>query len=199
MRLCSRLAISTAVFVACVFVPIPSHSANVDPNAFLADLDPMINIKSYRAEAVSNGKGSPFKMRMEYVAPNQFHIINHVGAGNFETITSKDGSYYKANGKWTKAPFTSNPANTRTGPEQIKQWLRRGTISFVGVQGLAGVPMKVYDYRSPSANGLPDSMLRLWVGADHFIHQMVIDSGKKTAMTIKYFDFNAPISIKAPI
>jgi hypothetical protein len=144
------------------------------------------NAKSWHAdENFSNGK----VVTVDYVAPDHWRI--QPNPKMTELIIGND-VYMVQKGRATKLPF---------GGGMVRKSLEQVNLNFsdeikqsardLGTQTLDGQSVHVYSY---TVQGNP---VTLYVGANSLPVQDVVQN-KNLTTTIKYSQYNAPISIQAP-
>jgi hypothetical protein len=146
-------------------------------------------LKSYRTTVVQpDGK----TMNGEIVNPDR----THMNAGAFEMITIGDTVYMKMGGAWQKE--ASSGTSTSTGLPSLQKLY--GTlppaaiVRDLGMKTVDGAALRAYSIqRSPT-----DNAATMYIGANGLPARVEVPTQRGT-MAMKFYDFNAPISIVAPI
>lgn len=185
--------------------PAASGSGAV-PSELRQTAEAMAAAKSYRMTVTitTPTQGQPGSFLMEVVKPDRLHMKVDLGGGkSFESILIGQDSYSNITGKWTKAQVPANvmsPVFLSSDPQklfdQIGSSQKNGTLTKGGVSQVDGAPCQEWAWTPPttSASQLGGTMC---IGLkDSLPLQFKTGDGKVVA---KYSDWNAPISIVAPI
>ena len=113
-------------------------------------------------QAVMNTTGDkPTETRLEYVAPDRFHIVNGTSV---ESVIIGKTAYVKLNGKWQKFPSemgksiaSMRDAFTDEGLKSLKD------VSFESNDLVDGVPASVYAYKSSTPKDGTSYRSKIWI------------------------------------
>lgn len=156
-----------------------------------AALTKLVKLKSYRAKGTLPGGGS---ITMDVVNPHSLHSRTAMAGAAVETIqVGAEARFRSAGGKWEcheqsdGAPYTdptimTGEVTTTRGPAEI----------------IDGVRTQSYTYLWK--NDDETTRNRLFVAATDGLPRryQLIDNNGAVAMTLNFFDFNAPIKITLP-
>lgn len=142
-------------------------------------------------------QNSTLTTNLEYAAPDHYHIIVHASRDMEETIIG-DIVYAKIGAQWMKLPIPGI-GQMITGfraPDTIAKRIDSAKIKDLGDASLGGTP--VHEYAIDYGDGTSSVM---WIGpGDLPVRIDTRQAGKKKlATTILYSDYNAPITIEAPV
>jgi hypothetical protein len=152
----------------------------------------------------SGTKAGPAEMRIDVVMPDRFHMASD----QMEIIVAGSTAYLKLpTGKWQKVAGGTDMsfANIKKMQEEFKNSQQ---VKEIGSDTLDGVPTSVYEFTTklPKGDkappGMPDSyQAKIWVSnADALprkLEGVAPDTGYTT--TVIYYDYNADITIEAPV
>ena len=166
------------------------------PDVQLGDVQKFVQawsqVKSFR---IKSETGSQSQFTGEFVLPDKSHITVSAGGQTIETIGIGNDSYTKINGTWTKHTGTSNgmsfdPNKMLADFNDSKQ---SGTKTTKGaVETVNGV--KCQEWVSTDTDGTVNSIC---IGLDNNLPvQSKSGDGKSV---VDFYDYNAAISIQAPI
>jgi hypothetical protein len=137
------------------------------------------------------------EMNMDVVMPDKFHMTTTA----MEIIVIGKTFYMKVANKWQKVA-TLGVDLSLADPKKFEANLATTTdIKFAGAEILNGTPTLVYTYTSnvkgPPAQKIPSKM---WVGAlDNLPRKFEMTPKAGQTTTITYTDYNANITISAPL
>lgn len=149
-------------------------------------------VKSFR---IKSEGGSDAQFTGEFVSPDKSHVTVSASGQSFEYIEIGTTSYTKINGTWTKHTGTSS--NMSFDPNKVVadfndskqsgQKVTKGAVETVN-----GV--KCQEWVSTDSDGTSTS---LCVGLDNNLPIQAKSSNGKSV--VDFYDYNAPITIQAPI
>jgi hypothetical protein len=148
-------------------------------------------LQSFRATMTSGTMTD----KLEYVAPDRYHIIIHTTRDMEEMIVG-DTVYAKLGEQWMKLPMpgvTQMVAHFRE-PAAAAANIQTSKVSDMGTTLLNGTP--VHRYGVDSADG---THAVLWIGPHDLPLRVDVQGADKRVTTILYSDFNTPITIEAPV
>jgi hypothetical protein len=175
-------------------VPTPSNPGLSLSNAFRA----WGAVKSLRAKMTSTGgTGGTQDMTLELVMPNKFHITGKDASGkDFEMYLIGTTFYMKVGTKWQKMTMPAGMNLDFANPTKVAASMGlQKDVKFVGAEVLDGVPTLIYQYTSTQK-----APTKVWIGAlDSLPRKSESEpkAGQKT--TVIFYDYNANITIAAPI
>ena len=165
-----------------------------------------LRIPKFRANM--HGRGTTdMRIKMDYVAPNKFHIyfLDTDGQTKTETVMIGGDMYMNFNGRWQKIPGAAkNDAvpNLRDlfneeGLKSLKD------VKYEGEDNVDGQPAHLYSYRNSQTNSKTPYPFtsKIWVAkADGLPHKIEVtyEGGELKTMTIVY-DFTSDITIDPPV
>jgi hypothetical protein len=154
------------------------------------------NVKTFRAKTTTTGgTAGTQEMTIEVVMPNKFHMTSKDAAGKeLEMYLIGTAFYMKVGTKWQKVTTGTNldfanPAKIAASMGAQKD------VKFLGVEVVDNVPTLIYQY-TPTTK----VVTKVWIGAlDSLPRKSESEpkAGQKT--TVSYYDYNASITITAPI
>ena len=171
-------------------------------------------VNSFRLHfTVTSPDGSVSPSKIEFVAPDRFHLVTEIEGQPYESIDIGRISYFKEpGGQWAK----SDPSGTQTGARgrlfgekhQLDNLSRDvSDAQYVGEELVEATPARVYRFKfaSPGAEGGHDATL--WVGVSDGLPRKVEsvyeDKSQGVTTTKKwsgvYSDYNTVIRIEPPI
>ncbi len=174
--------------------PTPSNPGLSLSNAYKA----WGAVKSMRAKMTStDAKTGTQLTTLELVMPNKFHITNKDAAGKeVEMYLIGTAFYMKIGTKWQKMTIPAGMNFDFANPQKVAASMGlQKDVKFVGAEVLDGVPTLVYQYTSTQK-----APTKVWIGAlDSLPRKSESEpkAGQKT--TVIFSDYNADITIKAPI
>ena len=169
-----------------------------------------VALPKFRETIASQGTGAnSLNMKLDYVAPDRFHLYFLEPSGNVKTETVMIGKdmYVKAAGRWIKMPGAvadNKIPNMRDffNEEGIKNLKE---VKYEGDDSVDGAPMHIYSYHSDktAANSAAPyaSTAKIWIGSsDGLPKKMEVkyDGGEMNPMSIN-FDYSSDISIEPPV
>lgn len=157
------------------------------------------NAKTFRMNVESNEEDSPGTVVMEFVRPDRAHIKSTMQGQTLDIIEIGQDVYINAEGKWNKMSSSSSPAadmipNPQTTEDEINKSLQEGnSLTKGGVSAVDGQPCQEWVYKSADSNEGGTVCVGL---ANNLPLQIKTSDGK---VTIKFSDWNAPITIEPPM
>jgi hypothetical protein len=157
------------------------------------------NIKSYRVTAESNDPASPATLIMEIVRPDRAHTKISAGGKSFETVVIGKDVFVNLTGKWTKTTMDSAPqvdlfGSPQATEERIDKTIQEGdSLTKGALSTVDGQPCQEWNYQSKDGK---DSVT-VCVGLANNLPLQIKTSNPKG--TMKFSDWNAPITIEPPI
>jgi hypothetical protein len=200
MRITTALAI-----VLALALPAAAQVTVVGPPAawqeVMAAYQRLASARTYRMKI--RGAGVPAGgILIEVVNPDRRRTLVPVGQGGFETIVvGKEGRTRTGNGPWQcqLAPG-SMVGGTGGWPPDPRTAKGEVTVTRLGFATIDGGRTQSYEVvYTPSANAKPTT-IRVFVLQNGGILRRaeVLDKDEKVAVTIDYYDVNAPITIELP-
>lgn len=156
-------------------------------------------VKSFRSKMTTTGVTTGTQeMTLEVVMPDRFHMVGK----QFEAIIIGATFYMKVGTQWQKTTLPKGLDFSLADIKKILAELGATTqVKLIGPDVLDGAPMLVYEYtttiKTPTTTTVTS---KVWVAvADGLPRKMesLSKSGIKTVAT--YYDYNANITIKAPV
>ena len=174
-------------------VPTPANPAQGLLTAFKG----FSSVKAFRAKTSTTGlPGGTQESNLEIVLPDRFHMTT----SKLEMILIGKTMYIKTGTKWQK--LTQNIDLSAVDPKKLEAELGVSKdVKLVGTDILDGTPTFVYQYTT-TIKGPParTTTSKVWVGmADNLPRKRETEpkAGQKTTTT--YYDYNANITINAPM
>jgi hypothetical protein len=168
-------------------------------------------VKTFRARITGSLPGSgaaQTNLQMEVVLPDRVRGTVAAGGANMEMIMAGGSTYMKMpTGQWIKAPGAPIDFGTMD-PKRYENDFRGSVsnVSLVGPEVVDGTPTLVYQYdvaepAAPAGAKVGPMHAKVWVGvADRLPRKLEVSGGPGGGTTtITYYDYNAPITIEAPI
>ena len=183
----------------------PSAPPGEPRDAVIKASKKFLDLPQFTAELSGNG-GSDMRMRLEYQAPDRFHVfdLGNREQGTSEFIIIGREMYMKVGDRWQKMPATTE----RSVPNLRNLFNEEGLkslqdVKYNGPDTVDGMPMYVYSYRNSvtSANAPYPFTSKIWVGAaDGLPHKIEVtyEQGQLRSMTVVY-DLETPVSVEAPV
>ncbi len=185
--------------------PIPTATATAvptpaNPGASLTNIFKTWGaVKSLRAKmTTTGGTTGTQEMTMEVVMPDKFHMVGK----DIEMYLIGKNFYMKVGTKWQKMTMPPGTNFDFANPQKIAATMGAQTdVKFLGAEVLDGVPTLIYQYTT-SIKGPPAQKYtsKVWVGAVDSLPRKSESEpkpGQKT--TVIFYDYNANITIAAPI
>jgi len=165
-----------------------------------------LKLPKFRANMQGHGT-SDLRIKMDYVAPNKFHIyfLDKDGQVKTESIMIGSDRYMNFNGRWLKIPGATDenaiPKLRDLFNEEGLKTLKE--VKYEGDEAIADQPAHIYSYRSNQTNSNAPYPFtsRIWVGGfDGLPHKMEVtyEGGQLKSMTVIY-DFKTDILIEPPV
>ncbi len=157
------------------------------------------NAKTFRMNVESKEEDSPGTVVVEFVRPDRAHIKANVQDETVDMIEIGQDIYVNVDGKWTKMSLQSSPAaamipNPQTTEDAINKSLQEGnSLTKGGVSAVDGQPCQEWVYKSKDSNESGTVCVGL---ASNLPLQIKTSDGK---VTMKFSDWNAPITIEPPM
>ncbi len=151
-----------------------------------------------RAKMISTGGTTGTQeMTLELVMPNKFHMTSKDAAGKeLEMYLIGTTFYMKVGTKWQKVAIPAGMNFDFANPTKVAATMgAQKDVKFVGAEVLDGVPTLIYQYTSTTK-----AVTKVWIGAlDSLPRKSESEpkAGQKT--TVTFYDYNASITITAPI
>jgi len=166
----------------------------------------MAAAKSYRMTVTSSGTagGAGGNLVLEVVKPDRLHTKIDAGGGKtFETIVIGTTTYLKAGATWTKSPV-ANPLTASSllssDPQKLLDQMesnpKTGSLTKGGTNQVDGTTCQEWVW-TPPPSGATQTGGTMCIGQSNNLPLQFKTSDGKTV--VKYSDWNAPISIEAPI
>ena len=162
-----------------------------------AVIENFAKVKSFRAKLTMESPGQPKQeATMEVVLPDKFHMTFSGGSGvpAVEMISIGNDAYLKAGPTWIKQAGAGGGALFDPGDISgaISDLGEAGGAKKGGTETVDGKRCQVYSYTSGSET------TEVCVSSDNLPLRVVTTSGSEKT-TIVFTDYNANITIKAPI
>jgi len=162
-----------------------------------AVIENFAKVKSFRAKLTIESPGQPKQeATMEVVLPDKFHMTFSGGSGvpAVEMISIGNDAYLKAGPTWIKQAGAGGGALFDPGDISgaISDLGEAGGAKKGGTETVDGKRCQVYSYTSGSET------TEVCVSSDNLPLRVVTTSGSEKT-TIVFTDYNANITIKAPI
>jgi hypothetical protein len=161
-----------------------------------------MELSSFTAQIDGTGTNE-LHMKMEYVAPDRYHITHTSGpAVGMDTIIVGSDSYVKTGGKWRKLGVdigSSIPSLRDTFNEQGLRLLT--DVKFEGEDAVNGKPSLLYSYSNTTPKDNIAYKSKIWIGKDSGLPQKILvdyAGGSLRQMTVAY-DTDATVTIEPPI
>lgn len=161
--------------------------------------DRTLTLTSYRMDVtVKQGDEVTSTMNYEVIPPDRIHaLIDSQGSITEQYIIGSD-AYMKLGDEWMKLPVEMENVYG-LAIEQTRNLIT--DVALVGPDTLDGAPMMVFTYSLNMHN--IETKNKVWVGVlDGYIHQVEgvsMIEGKEYHTLSEVYDFNEPLTIKAPI
>jgi outer membrane lipoprotein-sorting protein len=153
--------------------------------------------------------GNEMHMKLEYVAPNRFHmyLMENNGEVRTETVMIDKDMYVKFGGHWQKIPgavANNKVPNLRDyfnqeGIKNLKQ------VNYLGEDTVDGLPAHVYSYHSDvtATNSMTPYPYdtKIWIDTNEGLPRKIevtYQGGNLKTATITY-DYSSSISVEPPI
>jgi hypothetical protein len=162
-------------------------------------LDAWGKAKTYRMTVESNEEDSKGTVVMELVRPDRAHMKATVQGETVDVIEIGQDVYVNIEGKWTKMSLSSSPAaammgNPQATEEEINKSLQEGNSLTKGSRTTVdGQQCQEWVYTSKDESGGGTVCVSV---ATNLPVQIKTSDGK---VTMKFSDWNAPITIEPPI
>jgi hypothetical protein len=156
-------------------------------------------VKSFRVKmTTASGTAAGLEMTMERVMPDRFHMVSK----QFEAIMIGQTFYMKIGAQWQKMVMPNSIDLSFADVKKYETELGASSeTKLIGPDVLDGTPTLVYQYTTTIKTPTPTTVTsKVWIAvADGLPRKMESESkaGTKTVMT--FYDYNANISIEAPI
>ncbi len=188
-------ATATATKPAATNVPTPANPLSSLQNIFKG----WSSVKSFRAKMTTTGLPTGTQeMTLEVVMPDRFHVT----MPQLEAILIAKTVYLKIGTTWQKVALPQGIDVSAANLQQYGSQLGTNSqVKFVGAEVLDGVPTVVYQYTT-TIKGPPAQTIntKVWIGvADNLPRKVETSPKAGQTTTIIFSDFNAPITINAPI
>jgi len=165
-----------------------------------------LELPKFRANMQGRGT-TDLRIKMDYVAPNKFHIyfLDNNGQVKTESVMIGGDMYMNFNGRWQKIPGAQGenavPNLRNLFNEEGLKTLKE--VKYEGDDTLDGQPAHVYSYRNNQTNSnMPYPFTsKIWVAAsDALPHKIEVtyEGGELKTMTIVY-DYTADVVIEPPV
>lgn len=154
--------------------------------------------EAFQVTMESTGGDKPFRMEVEYVAPDRYHMKNAA----IESIIIGNDTYMKLNGSWTKFPRALDQKISSLRDMFTEEGLK--TIADVKQESddtTDGENAVVYSYKGTVPQSNNGYVSRLWIGKDDGLPLKIeVDytSGPLKKMTTVY-RYSPDVKIEAPI
>ena len=146
------------------------------------------NLKSYRSKIWQEEKGQASAVLSEHVPPDRHRTV-HPDSG--ETIIIGDDMYTKTGDTWTKTTQEGLGAAYAkvyvTEENVVEPWLE-------GTEDVDGVPCQRYLYTTKDKQETT-----VWIGMGDGLPHKIVFMMEGTTVTQTLYDFNADITIEAPV
>jgi len=199
-----RVTMALAIVLA-LALPAAAQVTVIGPPAawqeVMAAYQRLASVRTYRMKI--KGTGVPAGgIVVEVVNPDRRRTLVPLGKGGFETIVVGNESRTRVgNGPWQcQAAPGSLGGGTGGWPPDLRRAKGEVTVTRLGFATLEGARTQSYEIvYTPSANAKPTT-IRLYVLQSGGILRRaeVLDKDEKVAVTIDYYDVNAPITIDLP-
>ena len=143
------------------------------------------------------------KSRVEYAAPDRFHI-KYQGTGpgaGMEMIYIGKQSYMNMNGKWSKMP-NSNTSIPNLRDSFTEEGLKTLTdVKFEGTDSVDGESALAYSYKNVTPVGNYPFTSKIWISEETGLPKKIYveyTNGTLKNMTVTY-DTETPVTIEPPI
>jgi hypothetical protein len=177
-------------------------TASSDPRADVVEASKkFLDLPYFTANMEGKGQ-TEMKSRVEYAAPDRFHVkyLGGTGAG-LEMIWIGKDSYMNANGKWTKMPG-SNASIPTLRDSFTEEGLKTLTdVTFEGEDSVDGKPALAYGYKNVTPVGSYPFTSKIWVSQDTGVPMKIYveyTNGTLKNMTVNY-DTESKVTIEPPI
>lgn len=178
-------------------------TASSDPKAdIISASKKFVELSSFTADM--NGTGdNAIHMRLEYVAPDRYHVINLAGpAGGMETIMIGKNTYMKTGGTWRKLQVNLGGSIPTMRDSFTEEGLKTLTdVKFDGDDSVDGKPALLYSYKNTVPNVNTPITSKTWVSKDTGLPMKIVvdySSGPLKQMTVKY-DTETKLTIEPPV
>jgi len=179
-------------------------SASSDPKAdVVAAARKFIELKSFSAKMEGVGQ-TEIKSRVDYVAPDKFHVTYLGGNGTgMEMINIGNDSYMKSGGgNWSKMPGSGAKSIPTLRDSFTEEGLKTLTdVKFDGDDTVDGKPALVYSYKNVTPAGDFPFTSKIWIAKGTGLPVKIYveySNGVLKNMTVNY-DTESPVTIEAPI
>jgi len=173
-----------------------------DPRAdVVAASKKYIELPYFTANTEGMGQ-TEIKSKIEYVAPDRYHVkyLGGTGAG-LELIWIGKDSYMNANGKWTKMPGSDASIPTLRDSFTQEGLKTLTDVKFEGEDTVDGKKALAYSYKNVTPVGNYPFSSKIWIGKDTGVPMKIhveYTNGTLKNMTIN-FDTESKVTIEPPI
>lgn len=178
-------------------------TAGADPKAdIVAASKKFIALPSFSAKMDGTGT-TALQSKVEYVAPDRFHIsyLGGTGAG-MEMIMIGKQTYMKSGGNWIKSPVALGESIPNLRDSFTEEGLKTlDEAKFEGEDTVDGKPALVYSYKNVTPKGGYPFHSKIWVGKSSGLPMKIevnYENGTLKQMTINY-DTETPVTIEPPV
>ena len=178
-------------------------TASGDPKAdIIAASKKFIALPSFSAKMDGTGT-SEMHSKVEYVAPDRFHVsyLGGTGAG-MEMIMIGKQTYMKSGGNWIKSPVALGESIPTLRDSFTDEGLKTlDDAKFEGDDTVDGKPALVYSYKNVTPKGSYPFHSKIWVAKSTGLPMKIevnYENGTLKQMTINY-DTETPVTIEPPV
>ncbi len=179
----------------------PAASPEDATNAILESAVNLKELESYRAKGITEMGGQTISVLYEYDLPDNLHMVTEVAGQTTEMIIIGADTYLKAGDTWTQMPDTGAGSDSM-GTTVVQINLSRENVldaRLAGTEDVAGVSCQKYVYTA-SFPDTPPMEVTVWIGLeDGLPYKVVSQAGADMIVTQELYDFNADITIEAPL
>ena len=145
---------------------------------------------------------SEFKSRVEYAAPDRFHVKYLAGTGgDMEMIWIGRESYMNIGGKWSKMAEANNSIPTLRDSFTEEGLKTLTDVKFEGEDTVDGKPALAYSYKNVTPVGDHPFTSKIWVSEDTGLPMKIFveySNGTLKNMTVNY-DTESNVTIEPPV
>lgn len=177
-------------------------TASADPRADVVEASKkFLDLPYFTANMEGMGQ-TQIKSRVEYAAPDRFHVtyLGGTGAG-LEMIWIGRDSYTSRDGKWSKMPG-SNASIPTLRDSFTEEGLKTLTdVTFEGEDSVDGKPALVYGYKNVTPSGNYPFTSKIWISQDKGVPMKInveYTNGTLKNMTVNY-DTETKVTIEPPV
>ena len=195
------LILFATVVSGCVSRSQGDTKASSDSKAAVIDASrKFIALKSLTGK-IEAAAEKPFKQKVEYVAPDRYHVVYRDDAGaETEMIMAGKDAYIKSGDSWKEIPGDTNPTPTMRNSFTEDALKSISDVKFESEESVDGKPALVYSYKLVTVVGNFPVNQKIWVSKSSGLpikcYVEYSNGAIKTLTTT--FDTESPVKIELP-